>query len=125
VVGAYWKLGDYDRQLEESIAHARSFGVPEEAFADVRRAHAEGGRRAVVSYAIGEVTRSPQPAQQLQLAILNSELGNLDTAFEHLDPAIDSRDPALIYLAVAPQFDALRSDMRCGERLGRMGLKPA
>ena len=122
VVGAYWKLGDYDRQVEESIVHARTFGVPEEAFAGLRRAHVEGGRRGVVLYALEQLARTPQPAQQLQLAILNSELGNLNTALEHLDAAIESRDPALIYLAVGPQFDGFRNDERFAQRVVRMGL---
>lgn len=122
IAGAYWKQGDYDRQLEESIAHARSFGVPEDAFADLRSAHADEGRRGVVLYALKQLTRTPHPAPQLQLAILNSELGNLDTALEHLDAAIESRDPALIYLAVGPQFDDFRRDARFVDRLGRMGL---
>jgi DNA-binding winged helix-turn-helix (wHTH) protein len=122
VVGACWKLGDYDRQIEESIRHARSFGVPEEAFAGLRAAHADGGRRSVVRYALEQLARSPQPAQQLQLALLNSELGNQDTALEHLDAAIEARDPALIYLAVGPQFDDLRRDPRFAARLIGMGL---
>ena len=33
-----------------------------------------------------------------------------------------SRDPALVYLAVAPQWDNLRGDPRFGERLKRLAL---
>jgi DNA-binding winged helix-turn-helix (wHTH) protein len=122
VAGVYWVLGDFDRQLEESITHARSFGAPEEALDDLRSAYASGGRRAVVRYSIDQVIRAAHPAQQLQLAILNGELGELDTAFGCLDSALDARDPALIYLGVAPQFDTLRRDPRFTARLARLGL---
>jgi DNA-binding winged helix-turn-helix (wHTH) protein len=124
IIGAYWKQGDYDRQLSESFTHARAFGVPDEALADIRSAYTDGGRRGLVKYSIEFLARAPQPAQQLQLAILNSELGNLDASFEQLDAAIDGREPAMIYLAVGPQFDDLRNDARFAACLARIGLNP-
>lgn len=124
IIGAYWKQGDYDRQLEESLTHARTFGVPEEALADIRGVYARQGRRGLVAYSIEQTARAPQPAHLLQLAILHSELGNLDQAFEYLDAAIGGREPAMIYLAVGPQFDDLRTDVRFAARLARVGLNP-
>jgi hypothetical protein len=38
--------------------------------------------------------------------------------------ALDVRDPALVYLAVAPQWDSLRHDARFIDRLKRMALHP-
>ena len=59
----------------------------------------------------------------MQLALLHGEAGNLDEAFRHLDEAIAQYDPALVHLAVAPQWDSLRTDARrFQERLCRMGL---
>jgi hypothetical protein len=58
------------------------------------------------------------------LSILYAESGDLGRAFEHLDAAIAIHDPALIYLAVAPQWDDLRPDTRLDTRLLRLGLKP-
>jgi hypothetical protein len=46
----------------------------------------------------------------------------MDDAFDCLDQAIASRDPALVYLAVAPQFDSLRGDSRFPDRLKQLAL---
>jgi DNA-binding winged helix-turn-helix (wHTH) protein/tetratricopeptide (TPR) repeat protein len=122
--GAHWKLRDFDRHLAESIDHARTFGVPEEALAPLRQAYDRDGRRGVVAYSIEHVSRTPPPALHVQLSILYAESGDLGRAFEHLDAAIAIHDPALIYLAVAPQWDDLRPDTRLDTRLLRLGLKP-
>lgn len=61
----------------------------------------------------------------VQLALLHGEAGNLDEAFRHLDAAIAHRDPTLVHLAVAPQWDCLRGDVRFDERLHAMGLGAA
>jgi hypothetical protein len=55
-------------------------------------------------------------------AVLYGAAGRLDEAFACLDQAIEFRDPALVHLAIAPQWDALRGDPRFGERLKAMGL---
>ena len=122
-IGVYWKQRDFERQLSESIAHARTFGVSDEALQPLNEAYAQDGRRGVIAYSIEHVSRTQQPARHLQLSILHGELGDLDRAFEHLDAALDARDPALLYLAVGPQFDDLRNDSRFAARLGRIGLK--
>jgi hypothetical protein len=121
-VGCYWKRGEFDRQLEESIAHARTFGVGDDLLRPLRDAFEREGRRGVLAYAVEQILQSPQPAQHLQLAILHAELGSFDHAFESLSRAIDGRDPALIYLAVGPQFDDLRNDARFTTCLTRVGL---
>jgi hypothetical protein len=113
---------EFDRQLEESIAHAKTFGVGDDLLRPLGDAFERDGRRGVLAYSIDQITRTPQPAQHLQLAILHSELGHFDRAFESLSRAIDGRDPALIYLAVGPQFDDLRSDPRFAPCLARVGL---
>jgi len=125
IIGAYWKQGDFDRQMAESIAHARSFGVPEDALRPLGDAYERDGRVGVVAYSIEHVTKTAPPARHLQLSILYAELGELERAFEHLDAAIDARDPALLYLAVGPQFDDLRKDSRFASRLSRVGLSPS
>ena len=60
---------------------------------------------------------------RLQRAVLHGAVGELDAAFEHLDQAFHLRDPALVYLAVAPQWDCLRDDPRFADRLKRMALR--
>jgi serine/threonine protein kinase len=58
------------------------------------------------------------------LAVRFAQAGDLDSAFEHLQRLIDARDPALIHLAVAPQWDSLRADLRFNDCLARMKLRP-
>ena len=69
----------------------------------------------------GRVHINPN-ASPVQLAVLSGEAGHLDDAFRYLDAAIARHDPALVHLAVAPQWDALRADARFDERLKRMDL---
>jgi hypothetical protein len=90
----------------------------------IRCAFAAGGRPAVTRYMLEQTPRH-LPAAAIRCAVLHGELGELDTAFGHLDRALDDRDPAVVHLAVAPQWDALRSDGRFNQRLARMGLRAA
>jgi tetratricopeptide (TPR) repeat protein len=119
LAGAYWKLGDMDRHMAESIRHAEIAGAPQALIDDLRKRYAEGGRPAVVRYAL---SRMPSQAPAMQLAILHGEIGGLDAAFHHLNRAIDGRDACLVHLAVAPQWDSLRGDPRFDAALARMGL---
>lgn len=130
LAAAYWQKGDLERFLAENIRQAESFGCPEDQLAATRRGCGEirhtfdaGGRPAVIRYMLERMPQQ-QPAAALRLAVLHGELGDLDAAFEHLDRALDGRDPAIVHLAVAPQWDALRVDSRFTERLTRMGLHP-
>jgi serine/threonine protein kinase/Tfp pilus assembly protein PilF len=58
------------------------------------------------------------------LAVRFAQAGDLDSAFEQLQRLIDARDPALIHLAVAPEWDSLRTDPRFNDCLARMHLRP-
>jgi tetratricopeptide (TPR) repeat protein len=118
LVGAYWIKGDYDRQMQVSLEHAETYGAPNEMLDELRRLYAEGGRAAVVRYGIEHAS----PKAHLQLAILYAEAGETDRAIKHLGSALDGRDPCLVHLAVAPQWDSLRSDTRFEACLARMGL---
>lgn len=125
LAGAYWKKGDFDRHMEEMIKHAESYGVPSEALADLKQAYAEGGRPGVVNYVLQRASGQEHGAADIMLAVYHGEAGNRDAAFRHLERAIDSHDPALVYLAVAPQWDSLRDDPRFNRSLARMGLSAA
>jgi hypothetical protein len=76
-------------------------------------------------YMLEQVPQTEGGAASVQLAVLQGAVGNLDTAFEHLDRALDARDPALVHLAVAPQWDSLRADVRFEQRLAKIGLVAA
>ena len=128
LAGAYWQEGDLERFLAANITQAESFGCSEDQLAatrraceEIRRAFEAGGRPTVTRYLL-ERMPPQQPAAALRLAVLHAELAISDAAFEHLDRALDGRDPAIVHLAVAPQWDALRVDSRFAERLTRMGL---
>jgi len=122
LAGAYWKLGDFDRHMAENIKHAQAYGVPAEALEPVKRAYAAGGRVAIVRGALAQA-RSQPTFPDVQLALLHSEVGDLDAGIGCLERAIDGRDPCLVDLAVAPQWDALRADARFDACLEKMGLR--
>jgi DNA-binding winged helix-turn-helix (wHTH) protein/Tfp pilus assembly protein PilF len=123
IASAYWKMGDFDRQMTVSLEHAASAGVPTAALDEFRRIYAEGGRPAILRHAIAQATAGGGPP--LQLAVLHAEIGHLDDAFAGLDAAIGQRDPCVVDLAVAPQWDTLRGDPRFAVRLARIGLPGA
>jgi tetratricopeptide (TPR) repeat protein len=122
LAGAYWKLGDFDRQMDEGLKHARSFGVPEETLAAIAATYRAGGRQAVLRITIESTARAPHGAASAQLALLYGETGQMDQAFANLNDALDHRDPCLVHLAVSPQWDPLRQDARFEACLARMGL---
>jgi tetratricopeptide (TPR) repeat protein len=132
LAGAYWQKGDLERFLAENLRRAKVWGVPEAALAQLQRSCAEmkdayvtGGHRKLTRYMLEQVPRGEGGAASIQLAVLHGAVGDFDIAFEHLDQALDARDPALVYLAVAPQWDNLRADVRLNQRLTRMGLDAA
>jgi hypothetical protein len=58
------------------------------------------------------------------LAIIYAHLGANAKAFENLENALAERDPQMTELAIEPQFDPLRSDVRFSELERRVGLLP-
>jgi DNA-binding winged helix-turn-helix (wHTH) protein len=132
--GVYWQLGRLDDWLAENVRRASVFGAPPDAVAQLeelgtalRREHARGGRAAWTRYLADAASRLGLPSSSarklaLQRAVLCGAAGQLDQAFENLDLAIAAREPALVHLAVAPQWDGLRGDVRFAERIERMGL---
>jgi DNA-binding winged helix-turn-helix (wHTH) protein/tetratricopeptide (TPR) repeat protein len=121
LAAAYLKKGDLDRHMAESLTHARAAGCPLELLDNLRRVYDTRGRAGIVEFALRANANGPP----MQLALLQGEAGDLDEAFRHLDAAIVCRDPALVHLAVAPQWDSLRGDLRFHERLTGMALDAA
>jgi DNA-binding winged helix-turn-helix (wHTH) protein len=131
LAGVYWKQGDVEQFLAENIRRAKLFGVPETAVkrfmhlaADMRHAYDAGEHAGLARCMLQHIPPDSGGAIALQRAVLHGAAGEFDAAFEHLDRALDLRDPALVYLAVAPQWDSLRDDPRFGDRLKRMALRP-
>jgi|GEM_PF-7021511 len=48
----------------------------------------------------------------------------MDRAFQYLERALENRDPALVHLAVAPQWDSLRADLRFNQCLADGSASP-
>jgi DNA-binding winged helix-turn-helix (wHTH) protein/Tfp pilus assembly protein PilF len=134
IAGVYWKLGDVDRFAAENLRRAVVFGIPDDAFAKLKQVtaqmqdvYARVGIGALASFMADQITNERLSFDALlkmafRRAVLYGAAGRLDEAFECLDQAIKHRDPALVHLAVAPQWDALRGDRRFDERLNAMGL---
>jgi len=125
LAGAHWKMGNFDRHMDENVKHAEANGVPSDALEPVRRAYAAEGRPGVVRLALQQAASHPSGFPAVQLALLHGELGDLNAALPQLERAIEGRDPCLVDLAVAPQWDALRADVRFQQCLIRMGLNAA
>ena len=133
IAGVYWKLGDVERFIAETLHQAKVFGVSDEAFTDRQRVTSEmqeiysrAGLPALTRYIADRIRdqRLDFGAMQMAMrrAVLYGAAGRLDEAFEALDEAIADRDPALVHLAVAPQWDSLRGDCRFADRLKAMAL---
>jgi hypothetical protein len=58
----------------------------------------------------------------LLAAMLFTELGEIDRAFEQLQRAYQFREPGLLFLKVAPWAEPLRPDPRYGALVERIGL---
>jgi tetratricopeptide (TPR) repeat protein len=124
LAGAYLKKQELDRYLVECEAHAQAAGVPKAVMDPYRKHYEAGSRVGALKELLGRVASGECQLPDLQLAIVNGDVGDLDRAFSHLNAAIDSRDPCLVHLAVAPQWDSLRDDDRFTACLSRMGLSP-
>jgi DNA-binding winged helix-turn-helix (wHTH) protein/Tfp pilus assembly protein PilF len=133
----YWRTGDVHRfaaWTAGTMSHAIAWGFSEERvaaikqiIADMLQVYATVGLPGVNRFWADQIT-NPQLDFDILLklpstrAVLYGAAGRLDEAFDCLDQAIASRDPALVYLAVAPDWDSLRGDPRFAERLRSMAL---
>ena len=122
LAGAYLKKGDFERYLAENVKHAELHGAPAEALEQLKEACTVGGRAAMIKAVLQRASSQPQAFPAMQLALFYSEAGDMDAAFRHLGRAIESHDPCLVHLAVAPQWDCLRSHPGFQRALSRMGL---
>jgi tetratricopeptide (TPR) repeat protein len=90
LAGAYWKKGDFARQIQEDIKHAELHGEPVEALQHLKRVFEQGGRAGVVRLVLERAASHPQAFPAMQLAIFYGEAGDLDNAFLHLDRALEA-----------------------------------
>jgi tetratricopeptide (TPR) repeat protein len=125
---------DVTSVLEGILSGAAVAGLPDQALTDLsqivaemRRVYPRVGFFDLTQY-MADAVKDPRLEFDTFLklasrrAVLYGDAGRLDEAFDCLDEAIASCDPALVYLAVAPQWDSLREDPRFGERLKQLAL---
>ena len=128
IAGSFWNQRRYDdvivwvnkaldRDPEHLLAHKLLAGAYWK-MGDLERFHKHKQR-------VRELLQREHVNAGFDLVMHYAELGDLDAAFEHLQRMLDAHDPALVHLAVAPQWDSLRTDPRFNECLARMKLQPA
>jgi serine/threonine protein kinase/Flp pilus assembly protein TadD len=138
-------------ELDPNFALAQHFlgqayeqkGMYDEAFAVFQKGITlSGGRSQMVAflghaYAVsgkrGEALKTLDELKELSkrryvgpynVALVYAGLGEKDQAFEWLQKGYEERSSELLWLAVIPGFDSLRSDPRFADLLRRMGLPP-
>jgi DNA-binding winged helix-turn-helix (wHTH) protein len=130
----HWRRGDLVTYLEKNLGDTPPPGVSNDALtilhevvAEMRSVYDHAGLRGLAQY-MADAVNDPRLAFDPMLklasrrAIFYADAGRLDDAFDCLDQAIALRDPALVYLAVAPQFDSMRGEARFPDSLNRMAL---
>jgi serine/threonine-protein kinase len=90
------------------------------------RATAIGGDLAAARGMLAEIEQQAgsRYISPYSLAVVHAALGETDAAFRELDRAVAERSSWMIYAAVNPRLDALRSDPRFEDVLKRVGLRP-
>jgi serine/threonine protein kinase len=146
LVGAYWKKGDFKRQIVEDLKRVEARDLSEEVRAALREIVAEilhafdhegldAAHRCILKH-ISSAWMTELMSDEGGSTIIgrgntiigplarSAEAGDLDKAFELLEGALTIRDPGLVHLAVAPQWDSMRADPRFNQCLARMKLRP-
>lgn len=121
---AYEQRAMYDEAIEcfkKAIALSGTSALPKALLA---RTYALAGRKSEALALLEELNElSTQTyVSPYRIAAIYSALGDKDRAFQWLEHAYEGRDGWLIWLAVDPVVDSLRSDRRFAELVSRVGL---
>ena len=112
---------DAIRELEMTI----SYGGPASIYlAALGHAYTVAGQRDKALAVLDDLqTRAKSRCiSPLDIATVYLGLGETDATFAWLERAYETRASALLYLAVDPRYDAVRSDPRFGDLVRRIGL---
>jgi TolB-like protein/DNA-binding winged helix-turn-helix (wHTH) protein/Tfp pilus assembly protein PilF len=120
---AYEQQGRFREAIEEGVALLRLSGDSAAATA-VQRAYAAGGYRVALNRWLDDLKDRGKShyVSPMKFAQLYSRLGLRDQAMEWLEKAYDQRSGPLVYIAVDPRYDGLRTDPRFQDLVRRMGL---
>jgi Tol biopolymer transport system component/serine/threonine protein kinase/Tfp pilus assembly protein PilF len=121
---AYEQCGRYDEAIaafKKAIALSGNSALPRALLA---RTYALSGRKNEASALLDELSElsTQHYVSPYRIAAVYSALGDKDRAFIWLEHAYETRDGWLIWLAVDPVVDNLRSDKRFSDLLNRVGL---
>jgi len=131
----YWVAHDelgwaYEQQgqFTEAIAEFKKARALEpnvsEPLASLGRGLALAGRKAEAEQSLHELQKMSQTGyvDAYQIAAIDAALGNKSAALDELEKAYQERSWYLLWLAVDPQLDTLRSEPRFNDLLHRVGL---
>ena len=117
----------FQGKFDEAVAVARraieTHGPANATWQALALSCALAGRRVEAMQLVNEPTepgggyRSP-----LAFGLVHAAFSNMDDAFACVERSLDEHDPLLMYLAVHPMFDTLRTDPRYPSLLRRMNL---
>jgi serine/threonine-protein kinase len=124
VGAAYLQSGRVDTALavlEAAYAEARHDPVYAASLSTARAMAGDATGAAELVAAVRRMGAS-RYVSRYHLALAHVGVGDRDSAFAALEQAVVDSDPALVYLAVEPRFEPLRSDPRCARLLDLLGL---
>jgi RNA polymerase sigma-70 factor, ECF subfamily len=121
----YVRQGRYGEAIAE-IIKARPLVKSPRHLARIGAVYAAAGKRDEAIKILEEVKKLTDERYDLgtHIAAVYAALGDKDQAFAWLGDAYEAHNFELVELKVNPMFDALRSDPRYVEMLGRMHLAP-
>jgi|GEM_PF-127351 len=121
---AYEQCGRYDEAIvafQQAIALSGTSTLPRALLA---RTYALAGKKSEATALLDELCElsTQSYVSPYRIAAVYAALGDRERAFKWLEHAYEGRDCWLIWLAVDPVVDDLRSDKRFGDLLSRLGL---
>ena len=124
---AYEECGRYDEAIAAIQRAIALSGTSTQPRALLARVYARAGRKSEAVTLLDELNElsTQHYVSPYRIAAVHAALGDRDRAFKWLEHAYEARDGWLIWLAVDPVVDSLRSDERFTKLLHRMGLSTA
>ena len=121
---AYEQVSKYDEALSSYDRAIKLSGGSPAMLAAPGHAYAMTGRHDEARRVLGELHAASAQGfvSPYHVAVIHAALGETDRAFDWLARASDAQSEALIWLAVDPLLDALRTDPRFAALMARIGF---
>ena len=124
---AHYELGDYGRAYESSVAAIEATGdaMPFVMFGKLSQGMT-GNTAPIVEFLEAMKQQAEHTfVSEFFFGMLNTGLGEIDSAIDHLERACDEGVWMVIMLGQCAMFDSLRSSNRFDDLLKRIGLYPS